>query len=158
MIEQKETTIGGVKYTVQEFNTLDGLFWTSTLAQLGSGLLLGVDIRDGEGIDSLDIHIGRAMRGLANHLPAKEFVHLCTKLYQDSVVVPVYDPKEFDEMFAGGKGLDNLFHLLAFVIEFNFDALAPTLKKTLADLTGLKFLDRRAPADDQEQPASPSES
>lgn len=155
-IQQKETTIGGVKYIVQEFGTTEALYWTATLAQIGSGALLGVEKFPEGGIESIEIHPGKAIRGLLNHMPAPEFVHLAKKLYQESIVMPPYNSDDFETAFAGGKGLADLFELLAFIVEFNFTELWPTLKKTIAVLTGQKSSESQDQTDGSEQQESPS--
>lgn len=120
------------------------LFWTSTLGQLASGLMLGVGKFEGN-IETLDIHIGQAIRGLATHMPADQFVKLSKKLYAESIVFPEYVEADFDNTFSGGAGAAKLFELLVFIIRFNFDDLAPTLKKTLAALTGFVYSDQPDP-------------
>ncbi len=137
MVEQKPVKIGETEFTIQEFNTSESLFWSATLTQLLSGLLLGVEKWPDGGLESIQLHIGKGLRGLATHLPAKEFVTLVQKMYKDSVVFPEYDEKDFEERFAGGDGLDEFFQLLTEIIVYNYNSLMPTVKKTLAGLTGI---------------------
>ncbi len=136
LIDQHVVTLGDHDYVLQEFNTSDGLFWTATLAQLFSGILLGVDkLPETE----LDIHIGRSVRGLALHLTPEQFVELCKRLYKNAVMHPEYNDSMFEYRFKGGRGQEQLFTLLTEIVTFNYAAMLPTLKKTIAAFTGGNF-------------------
>ncbi len=149
MIEQKKVPIGKTEYVVQELNFTEGAFWTATLTQLASGLMLGVGKFPTGGIESLDMHIGQAVHGIANHMHANDFVRLCKKLYKDSVIVPEYDDKDFEQRFAGAKGQDEFFQLITEIVKFNHADLWPTLKKTIAFLTGISWPDETDPTSEQ---------
>ena len=149
-LQQKTFTIGKTEYCIREFDADETLFWFATLAQLGSGALLGVsDFPKSGNIDNQEINIGQAVRGLITHLSPAEFARLSKKMYAESVVRPEFDNEEFKYQFSG-HNFEHLLKLMGYIIAFNFEHLFPTLKKTLRDLTGLSLSQTDSPNSDAE--------
>lgn len=138
MLAQKTVTVGKTQYTISEWSTDEALFWCATLAQAGSGALLGVSAfpKDGD-LLSQEINFGAAVRGVLLSLPPKQFVHLCRQLLIDSLAEPQFDDDWFNSTFSGN--LDELFELHGKIVQFNLAHLVPTLKKTAVAVFGLSF-------------------
>lgn len=121
---QKQFTVNGAEFVVQEWTTSQAIYWGKYLIDMGAGALDGVT---GDTLAKANVNIGRLIAGIIKTLRPADTVTFLRGIVKDSVVKPTYSDEWFDNHF--GPNLHWLIELVTEIVKFQFRDAAPALKK-----------------------------
>lgn len=130
--KQKDLRLGtddeGI-FVIQEFDPDQALYWGARLLHIAGGALDGVGISPLGQVEKTPINLGELMQGIVYKVDPKELPVMVRTVVEQSLVIPAYTPEVYVERFQGN--LPILLSLVTEIFEFNYENLAPTLKKTM---------------------------
>ena len=142
MLEQKEVTVGGRQYVLQQLPTTQGIQVAVTIGLLIAGAAEGFDVI--EAADGLTMNPARVVAGVLKRTSPQETPAMLKKLVTDSVIKPDMVGDAYESAFAGRY--DDLYDLVAEILAFN--GFVELVKKKLPEIT------RRFYSTDTRDPAS----
>jgi hypothetical protein len=140
MLDQRDVTINGTQYVIQQLPSSRGMQVAIILAKIASGAAKGIGAA--ESIEDIPINIGGIIDGVVERLDAEASPAFIKRLVMDSVVRPEMTSESFEAQFSGNY--DELWELVAKIIEHN--KLLEVLKKKASDGMGLLFSASPKPA------------
>ena len=136
MLDQKQVTIDGKSYTIQQFPTTVGLEIGISLVKIISGATEGVgDVPAGGGFLDTWINPGKVASGLMNKIDVIGTPQLIKRMIKESVVQPEFTEEWYEAEFSGEY--DNLISFIENVIEVN--RYMDMVKKRIPEL--MKFME-----------------
>jgi hypothetical protein len=129
VLEQKEVTVGGKQYVLQQLPTTHGIQVAVTIGLLIAGAAEGFDII--EAADGLTMNPARVVAGVLKRTHPEQTPALLKKLVTESVIRPEMSSDFYEMTFAGHY--DDLYDLVAEVLSFN--GFADLIKKKLPEIT-----------------------
>jgi hypothetical protein len=133
MLDQKEITVTGKQYVIQQLPSSRGMQVSIQIAQILSGAAQGIGTS--ENIEDMPINIGGVIDGIVRRLDAEATPAFIKRLVMESVVRPELTSDGYEAEFSGNY--DSLWDLVAKIIEHN--KLIDVLKKKLMDGMGQLF-------------------
>lgn len=136
MLDQKQITIDGKSYTIQQFPTTTGLEIGISLVKIIAGSAEGFGDVPASG-SFLDIWVnpGKIASGLMNKIDISGTPQLIKRMIRESIVQPEFNDEWYEAEFSGEY--DNLISFIENVIEVN--RYMDMVKKRIPEL--MKFME-----------------
>jgi len=143
MLDQKEITINGKSYTIQQLPTTTGLEIGVAIIKILSGAAQGIgDVPVGGSFLDTWIDSGKIASGLMNQLDVTGTPQLIKRIVRESIVSPTFSDEWYEAEFSGGY--DDLATLIENVIALN--KYMDMVKKRLPGALGLISSTTNTPA------------
>ena len=126
MLDQREVTISGKQYIIQQLPSSRGIQVAVQIAQIAAGAAQGIGTA--ENIEEIPLNIGGIIDGTVRRLDAEATPAFIKRLVIESVVRPELTSDGYEAEFSGNY--DALWDLVAKIIEHN--KLLDVLKKKLS--------------------------
>ena len=139
MLDQKEITVIGKQYVIQQLPSSRGIQVAVQIAQIAAGAAQGIG--SAENIEDIQFNIGGIIDGMVRRLDAEATPAFIKRLVIESMVSPEMTPDNYEAEFSGNY--DALWDLVAKIIEHN--KLIDVLKKKLSDGMGLLLSEKPKP-------------
>lgn len=134
MLEQKEITIGGSNYVLQQFPTTSGLEIGIALVKIIAGAAEGIgDVPPGGGILDVEFNPGRMAAGVMKQFDVTGTPQLVRRMVRESVITPVYSDDWYESEFSGDY--DRLGTMIEKIVAHN--RYSDLVKKRLPEIMGL---------------------
>ena len=139
MLDQKEITVCGKQYVIQQLPSSRGIQVAVQIAQIAAGAAQGIGTS--ENIEDMPINIGGIIDGIVRRLDAEATPAFIKRLVVESVARPELTSEGYEAEFSGNY--DALWELVAKIIEHN--KLLDVLKKKLSEGMGQLLSEKPKP-------------